>query len=72
MGGKFGAPKRFWGKHVGSRVILNYIKKYQTRYVFCGHIHEGKGYAKIGKSEVYNLGHEEDYKLININSQIPK
>ncbi len=44
------------GKRMGSKVILNYIKKYQPRYVFCGHVHEGEGKTKIGKTEVYNLG----------------
>ncbi len=50
------APKEWKGKHAGSKVILDYIKKKQPRYVFCGHIHEGEGKAKIGKTEVYNLG----------------
>ena len=50
------APKHWRGKHAGSKVILECIKKYQPRYVFCGHIHEGEGKKKIGKTEVYNLG----------------
>jgi len=50
------APKHWRGKHAGSRTILNYIKKKQPKYVFCGHIHEGKGKKMIGKTEVYNLG----------------
>ncbi|MBU2562680.1 MAG: metallophosphoesterase [Nanoarchaeota archaeon] len=50
------APKLWRGKHAGSKVILDYIKKYQPKYVFCGHIHEGEGKKKIGKTEVYNLG----------------
>jgi len=51
-----GAPKHWRGKHAGSKVILKYIQKYQPKYVFCGHIHEGKGKKKIGKTEIYNLG----------------
>ncbi|MCK4650533.1 metallophosphoesterase [Candidatus Pacearchaeota archaeon] len=50
------APKEWRGKHAGSKVILNYIKKEQPKYVFCGHIHESEGKAKIGKSQIYNLG----------------
>ncbi len=50
------APEMWHGKHAGSKVILDYIKKHQPKYVFCGHIHEGEGKAKIGKTEVYNLG----------------
>ena len=51
-----GAPKHWMGKHAGSKVILDYIRKIKPKYVFCGHIHEGEGRAKIGKTEVYNLG----------------
>lgn len=51
-----GAPESWQGKHAGSKAILDYVKKYQPKYVFCGHIHEGEGYAKIGKTQAYNLG----------------
>jgi len=50
------APKSYRGKHAGSKVILDYVKKFQPRYVFCGHIHEGEGKVRIGESEVFNLG----------------
>lgn len=61
-----GVPKDWLGKHAGSKIILDYIKKYQPRYVFCGHIHEGKGKSKIGKTEVYNVGFNGDYLLMDI------
>lgn len=60
-----GIPEHWKGKHAGSKVILDYIKKYQPKYVFCGHIHEGKGKVKIGKTEIYNLG-VAGHKLIDI------
>lgn len=50
------APKTWQGKHAGSKLILNYIKNNKPKYAFCGHIHEGEGHVKIGKTEVYNLG----------------
>lgn len=59
------APKYWKGKHAGSKAILEYIKKEQPKYVFCGHIHEGEGYKKIGKTEVYNLG-VCGYKVVEI------
>lgn len=62
---KYGAPKVWWGKHAGSKAILNYVKEYRPRYVFCGHIHEGEGTKRIGRTEVYNLG-VCGYKLIEI------
>jgi len=60
-----GVPEHWKGKHAGSKVILDYIKKYQPKYVFCGHIHEGEGHTKIGKTEVYNLG-VAGHKIINL------
>ncbi len=61
-----GIPKDWKGKHAGSKVILDYIKKKQPRYVFCGHIHEGKGKKKIGKTIVYNVGSMGDFVLLDI------
>ena len=66
VSGKYGAPKHFIGKHAGSKVILDYINKYQPKYVFCGHIHEGEGKVKVGKTEVYNLG-VAGHKIIEMN-----
>jgi len=60
-------PKHYQGKHAGSKVILDYIKKTQPQYVFCGHIHEGKGMQKIGKTKVHNLG-VGGYKVIEIQN----
>lgn len=62
---RYNPPKDWIGKHAGSKTILDYIKKYQPKYVFCGHIHEGEGKAKIGKTEVYNLG-VAGYKIIDL------
>lgn len=61
------APKHWQGKHAGSKVILDYIKKKQPKYVFCGHIHEAKGKAQIGKTTVYNVGHSGNYLVLDIN-----
>ncbi|MEK6926478.1 MAG: metallophosphoesterase [Nanoarchaeota archaeon] len=66
VSGKFGAPKSWQGKHAGSKVILEYIKKYQPKYVFCGHIHEGRGRVKIGKTQVYNMGFNGEHIVVNI------
>jgi Icc-related predicted phosphoesterase len=62
-----GAPKHWIGKNAGSKVILSYIKKNSPKYVFCGHIHEGKGKRKLGKTEVYNVGSFGDYVFLDIN-----
>jgi Icc-related predicted phosphoesterase len=65
VSGKYGAPKNYIGKHAGSKTILDYVRKYQPKYVFCGHIHEGEGKSKIGKTEVYNLG-VAGHKIVEI------
>ena len=62
-----GAPSYWKNKHAGSKIILDYVKKYQPKYVFCGHIHEAKGKAKIGKTQIYNVGNNGDYILLNID-----
>ncbi len=51
---------------VGSKIVLKMIKKYKPKYVFCGHIHEGKGKKKIGKTTVINAGCCGDYFIINL------
>jgi len=62
---KYNPPKHWIGKHAGSKVILNYIKKHHPKYVFCGHIHEAKGKAKIGNTEIYNVGYNGDYLILD-------
>jgi len=59
------APKHWQGKHAGSKAILKYIKKHKPKYVFCGHIHESKGKSRIGKTQVYNLGWQGDYLILD-------
>ncbi len=62
---KYNPPKHWVGKHAGSKVILNYIKKYPPKYVFCGHIHEAKGKAKIRDTLMYNVGYNGDYLILD-------
>ncbi|MCK5150088.1 metallophosphoesterase [Candidatus Pacearchaeota archaeon] len=59
-------PKQWYGKHAGSKVILDYVKRTQPRYVFCGHMHESKGKKKIEKTEIYNAGCCGDYVVLDI------
>ncbi|MCD4759943.1 metallophosphoesterase [archaeon] len=60
-----GVPTNWRGKHAGSKTVLNYIKKSKPPYVFCGHIHEGEGMTRVGKTEVYNLG-VVGHKIIDV------
>ncbi len=60
------APKSWRGKHAGSKILLNYIKKHQLKFFLCGHIHEGKGEVIVGKTRVINLGCCGDFKVIEL------
>ena len=60
-----GVPPGWKGKHAGSKAVLDYVRKYQPKYVLCGHIHEGHGMKKIGQTEVHNLGSAR-FKLIEL------
>ena len=43
-------------KHLGSKIILKYIKLAKPRYLICGHIHEAKGIKKFEETTVINAG----------------
>ncbi len=62
--------KNYAGKHVGSKIIRNAVEKYKPKLVLCGHIHEAKGKAKIGKTQVYNLGERGDYAIFDVNEKV--
>jgi uncharacterized protein len=52
-----GHVDRAWGKHLGSRAILNAIVEKRPPLVLCGHIHECWGQeSTVGESRVVNLG----------------
>jgi len=54
------------GKHIGSKILFRAIRRYQPRLVLCGHIHEAKGKARIGKTPVINLGYCGDYEVLDL------
>ncbi len=62
--------KAYKGKHVGSKILLNAIKKYKPKLVLCGHIHEAKGKAKIGETKIYNLGWHGDYTIFDVGQKV--
>ncbi|MBU0894151.1 MAG: metallophosphoesterase [Nanoarchaeota archaeon] len=66
VGKKYNPPKKWIGLHAGSKTILDYIKKYQPKYVLCGHIHEAKGRENIGKTTVINAGCCGNYVVLDI------
>lgn len=44
------------GVHVGSTAVREFIEKNQPDICLCGHIHEGRGMDRIGKTLVINPG----------------
>ena len=48
--------KVFSGHHVGSEFLRDVIEEAVPDLVICGHIHEGKGIDKIGKTHIVNPG----------------
>ena len=58
--------KAYNGKHVGSKIIFDAVKKNGAKLVLCGHIHEARGKGMIGKVPVYNLGWHGDYAVLDL------
>lgn len=44
--------------HVGSEAVMRAIEKYQPLVGLHGHIHESRGYVKIGRTHCFNPGSE--------------
>jgi len=59
-------PESWKGKHAGSKLVLDYIKKKKPKLVICGHIHEAKGEKMIGQTRVINAGSNGDHLIIEI------
>ncbi len=60
-------------KHLGSWIARKFCEKYQPLVCIGGHIHEGKGKDKIGKTLVINPGFGKDTQiLIKIDEETRK
>jgi len=53
-------------EHVGSKAIRKIIEKYQPLLGLHGHIHESKGYDKIGRTLVINPGSEYNEGILHV------
>lgn len=62
---------KIWrGSHVGSRILREYIIKYQPLVTVSGHIHESRGIDNIGGTVIVNPGPLQNgfYAIITIDS----
>lgn len=53
-----------YGKHLGSTIARKFCEKYQPLICVGGHIHEGKGKDKIGKTIVLNPGFGQNAQIL--------
>lgn len=53
-----------FGRHFGSWVVRDFCARYQPIICIGGHIHEGKGKDKIGKTLVINPGYGKDAQVL--------
>jgi Icc-related predicted phosphoesterase len=65
------AHKAARGKHYGSYLAKEIIKKHQPLLCICGHMHENQGIKKLGKTTVVSTGAAKDGKaaLIQLKGQ---
>jgi Icc-related predicted phosphoesterase len=71
FGGTF--DRTSFGQHVGSRRLKDLILEISPALVQCGHIHEGAGVERMGKSLVFNPGPamKGRYAIAEIGGGVP-
>jgi putative phosphoesterase len=64
--------KVFYGDHVGSFSVRNFIIEKKPTVVFCGHIHEARGIDYIGETLLVNPGPVSHgyYGLVKLNEKV--
>ena len=64
---------RTWrGSHVGSTAVREFIGRHPPHLLVCGHIHESRGTAQLGPTQMVNCGaaYEGHYALVDLAEEI--
>jgi hypothetical protein len=64
--------KAYFGGHIGSPSLRQFIEKNQPLSVFCGHIHESRGIDYIGDTVIANAGPVRHGNCVtaNLNAEV--
>jgi hypothetical protein len=62
----------FFGRHVGSWALREFVDQNAPSLVVCGHIHEARGIEQIGPTTIVNCGHalRGHYAVVDVDEQI--
>jgi Icc-related predicted phosphoesterase len=62
----------FFGRHVGSRALSAFVERREPALVVCGHIHEGRGIERVGRTTVVNCGYgaKGHYALVEVDQEV--
>ena len=60
------------GEHVGSHSVRRAIEEFRPPLVLCGHIHEARGIARLGRTTIVNPGPAQKghSALVDINGEV--
>jgi uncharacterized protein len=64
--------RTFYGQHVGSKSLREFIEETKPELVLCGHIHEGRGIDRLGPTTIVNCGAAKDgfYALAESGAEV--
>ena len=62
----------FLGRHVGSTALRTFVERRGPALVVCGHIHEGRGIERLGRTTVVNCGYgaKGHYAMIEVDHEV--
>ena len=62
----------FFGRHAGSKALRSFVDRTEPALVVCGHIHEGRGVERVGRTTVVNCGYgaKGHYALIEVDHEV--